>query len=235
MRDPAITPLLRILVQESAAPLAGIERNIAIDASGFSKFLRFNHLDNKHGKGKNAMKDFMKAHAACGTITTIVTDLVVTKSTGKGTGDASNFLPLLKGTLGHFDIANVMADKAYSSYEILQGVDDIGAVPYIPFRDGSTDKHGPEIWKRMYHYVQLNAEEFNKFYHQRSNVETLFSVIKRKLDHRLMSKDEVGMVNEVYCKFLAHNIIVLANAMYQHDLKPKFLPERVSPRLKETG
>lgn len=231
LRDPNLMPLLRKLVQESAAPLAGIERKIAVDASGFSTSVRFNHLDNKHGKGKNAVRDYVKAHAACGTVTKIVTDLVVTKSVGQGTGDPSNFAPLLQGSRLHFEIEEVMADKAYSNHAILQAVADMGAVPYIPFKDGSSGKHGPDIWKRMFHYVALNEAEFLQHYHQRSNAETLFSMVKRKFDQHLMAKDEIGLVNEVYCKFLAHNIVVLANAMYQHDLKPSFMPEAVSPRL----
>lgn len=235
MRDPAMMPLLRKLIQESAAPLAGIERKVAMDASGFSTSVRFNHLDNKHGKGKNAVRNYIKAHAACGTVTKIVTDLVVTRSIGEGTGDPSNFAPLLEGSRLHFEIDEVMADKAYSTHAILKAIDDMGAVPYIPFKDGSSGKHGPDIWKRMFHYVQLNEAEFLNHYHQRSNAETLFGMVKRKFDPFLRAKDEIGLLNEVYCKFLAHNIVVLANAMYQHDLKPSFLPETVSPRLTETG
>ncbi|MCP4920929.1 MAG: transposase [Proteobacteria bacterium] len=228
MRDPAMMPLLRKLVQESASPLADIEREIAMDASGFSTSVRFNHLDNKHGNGKGKRKDYIKAHAACGTVTKICTDLVVTLNTGKGTGDPSNFKPLLQGTSLHFDIDKVLADKAYSTHAILQAVHDMGAVPYIPFKDGSTDKHGPDIWKRMYHFVQLNEAEFLSHYHQRSNVETMFSMVKQKFDRHLKAKDEIGLMNEVYCKFLAHNIVVLANAMYQHDLRPTFMSGSVS-------
>lgn len=50
-----------------------------------------------------------------------------------------------------------------------------------------------------------------------------------------MAKDEIGLMNEVYCKFLAHNIVVLANAMYTHDLRPAFITEAVGPRLAPQG
>lgn len=235
MRDPALVPLLRTLVQESASPLAGIERVIAVDATGFGTSVRFNHFDNKHGKGKDAVRDYVKAHAACGTITKVVTDLVVTRSVGEGTGDSSNFEAVLRGTRLHFNVDKVLADKAYSTYAALQAVEDMGAVPYIPFKSNATGKHGPDVWKRMYHYVQLNEAEFLGHYHKRSNVESLFSAMKRKFDSHLMAKDEIGLVNEVYCKFIAHNVVTLANAMYTHDLRPAFIPERVSLRLKETA
>ena len=40
-------------------------------------------------------------------------------------------------------------------------------------------------------------------------------------------------MNEVYCKFLAHNIVVLANSMYQHDLRPAFIAGTVA--IEEAG
>jgi len=52
----------------------------------------------------------------------------------------------------------------------------------------------------------LCREEYLWHYHQRSNVESTFSAIKRKVGDSLRSKGDVSMVNEVLCKILAHNI-----------------------------
>ena len=46
-------------------------------------------------------------------------------------------------------------------------------------------------------------------YHRRSNVESVFSMTKRKFGDSVRSKTDVAMVNEVLCKFLAHNLCVL--------------------------
>ena len=46
-------------------------------------------------------------------------------------------------------------------------------------------------------------------YHKRSNVESTFSMMKRKFGDAVRSKSDVAMVNEVLCKVLAHNLCVL--------------------------
>jgi hypothetical protein len=46
-------------------------------------------------------------------------------------------------------------------------------------------------------------------YHKRSNVESTFSAVKRKLGHSVMSKTDAAMRNEVLCKFLCHNLSCL--------------------------
>ena len=46
-------------------------------------------------------------------------------------------------------------------------------------------------------------------YHKRSNVESTFSMMKRKFGDAVRSKSDTAMVNEVLCKVLAHNLCVL--------------------------
>lgn len=59
-------------------------------------------------------------------------------------------------------------------------------------------------------------------YHQRSNVESTFMMIKAKFGDSLRSKMERSQVNEVLCKVLCHNICCLIQSMYELNLKPKF-------------
>jgi len=65
------------------------------------------------------------------------------------------------------------------------------------------------IWRKMFNYFQFNQEEFMQHYHKRSNVETTFHMIKSKLGDSLKSKNEIAQKNELLCKLIAHNIIVL--------------------------
>ena len=60
------------------------------------------------------------------------------------------------------------------------------------------------------------------YYHQRSNAESTFHVIKSKFGDGVRSKTERAQVNEVLCKVLCHNICCLSQAMYELNLKPKF-------------
>ena len=74
----------------------------------------------------------------------------------------------------------------------------------------------------MYHYFQLNQEEFMAHYHKRSNVETTFHMIKAKFGDKLLSKNEVAQKNELLCKVLAHNIVVLIHEIEELGIRPDF-------------
>lgn len=215
MNNPTLTSLLRTLVQEAASPLAGIERAFATDSTGFSTCVYERYYDHKWGKARSRAT-FVKAHICCGTTTHVVTDVIVSSR-----GDSVEFQPLINATSERFTIDKVSADKAYSAKANLAAVDALGAIPYIPFRDGTTGK-GPELWARMYHFFRFKRADFDAEYHDRSNVETVFSMTKAKFGASVRSKNEIAQANEVYCKFLAHNIVVLVAAIYKYDLVPTF-------------
>ena len=61
----------------------------------------------------------------------------------------------------------------------------------------------------MFHYFQYRREDFLSHYHKRSNVESVFSMIKAKFRDHVRSKTDVAMVNEVLCKIICHNICCL--------------------------
>jgi len=89
-----------------------------------------------------------------------------------------------------------------------------GGTPYIPKDDS--------IWARMYHLFMFNREESMRHYHQRSNVESVFSMIKGKFDDTVRSKSDVGQVNEVLAKVLCHNMCVLIRATHDLGVEPNF-------------
>lgn len=211
----SMTPLLRKLLQESASPLAGIETNFAVDSTGISTKTYERYYDHKWGRDTRKAK-FVKTHAICGTLTHVVTDLIVSDR-----GDATQLSALVDGTGKRFDIREVSADKAYSSKKNLEAIDAAGAVPYIPFREGTTGK-GPALWCQMYHYFQYKRADFLSHYHARSNVETVFSMVKGKFGGSVKSKNPTAQTNEVYCKFLGHNICVLIASIYELGIAPEF-------------
>ena len=72
----------------------------------------------------------------------------------------------------------------------------------------------------MYGLYLYNREKFLAHYHQRSNVESTFSMIKAKFGSHLRSKTETAQVNELLCKVLAHNICVLIQSMHELGISP---------------
>jgi len=77
----------------------------------------------------------------------------------------------------------------------------------------------------MFHFYSLNRAEFLKHYHKRSNVETVFHMIKSKFGQRLRSKSMTAQINEALCKVLCHNLVVLIHEMYELGIDPVFWNE----------
>ena len=62
-------------------------------------------------------------------------------------------------------------------------------------------------------------------YHKRSNVESVFQMIKSKFGERLKSKTTTAQVNEALCKVLCHNLCVVIQSMYELNVTPEFMSE----------
>ncbi|OWP56410.1 MAG: hypothetical protein B2I17_05975 [Thermoplasmatales archaeon B_DKE] len=123
-----------------------------------------------------------------------------------------------------FDVQEALADKAYHSRDKVALIDEMGGVPYIPFKGNSTGRpKGNHIWRRMYAMFMFNKEEFETHYHLRSNIETTFSAWKLKFDDSIKSKNSIAQKNELICKATAHNITVLINVIFEPGIKPDFI------------
>jgi transposase len=218
-----VTAYLQMLIEESALPLASIEKDFAIDSSGFSTCRFFQWVDAKYNDPTLMDKrSWMKIHLFCGVKTNIVTAVEISE---RHAGDSLYFKPLVDATAKNFKMREVSADKAYLSRKNLQTVVDHNAMPYIPFKSDSTANATYEqttLWKNMYHFFAYNTERFMAHYHKRSNVETTFHMIKSKFGDALRSKTERAQINEALCKVLCHNICCLIQSMYELNLKPKF-------------
>lgn len=204
--DAEVTPVLEALIRLSALPLKDMETTFAIDASGLSSAFYSRWLDVRLDPAK-AAKGWIKIHIVCGTKSNIITAITVTD--GKS-NDSPHFPELMRKTAEHFRVKEITADKAYSSRDNLETAFQLGAIPYIPFKVNATDKaRGSMAWQKMFHYFQLHRDKFMQRYHQRSNIESTFSMLKRKFSGKLMMKNEVAQVNEALAKLLCHNICVL--------------------------
>jgi transposase len=220
MDDAALTPILKNLIVESSKPLAAVETDFATDSSGFStcRFARW--FDKKYGKTMEERR-WLKASIMCGVKTNIVTAADVVD---QNTNDCPLLPPLLKTTAETFDIAEVSADAGYLSGDNMQAIVDVGAKPYIAFKDNTTGEIGG-IFAKMFHYYSFNKDEYLKHYHKRSNVETAFSMIKGKFGDSVRSKGDTAMANEALAKILAHNICCLIQSAYELGIEPVFWGE----------
>lgn len=219
MRNPEMTSILQELIELSSLPLASIEKDFAVDSSGFgtSRFARY--FSFKHGRDLK-YRMWIKAHLIVGTKTNIVTGVEITE---ERQNDCPHFKTLVERTAENFEIREVSGDKAYSSRNNYRLVDELGGKAFIPFRSNTSSKsRGCRIWNKMYHYFRFNNEEFMAHYHKRSNSETVFHMIKTKFKDNIRSKDKVSQNNEILLKVLCHNICVLIQEIHELGIKTDF-------------
>ena len=210
LNDPKMTGILSRLVEFSAMPLQQLEDKFAIDSTGFSTsvFSRWYGTPRK----KEEQRTYVKAHVMCGVRTNVITSVQVTPGT---VSDFNMFPILVDSTAKRFQMKEVLADKGYSSRKCLETVSKHGAVPFIPFRIHSRGiAKGCPIWRASYLWFRDHKEDFLAHYHLRSNVESVFSMIKRKQGMHLRSKNSIAQMNEILCKALVHNICVLIQEMF---------------------
>lgn len=221
---PSLTPYLNQLIAQSAAPLQSIETQFAVDSSGFSTSTYVRWFDVKYGNNED-WHDWVKMHLMCGVKTHIVTSVEISRATKH---DSPYYKPLLASTAkAGFIMQEVSADKGYISMKNLQATVDHGAMPFIPFKSNTQPDRGSDVWSKMFHYYSYKREEFLAHYHKRSNVETVFSMIKARFGERLKSKHETAQINEALTKVLCHNLTVLITSLYELNITPEFWRDAV--------
>jgi len=217
LENPELTPILHSLIIQSSLPLKSVEVDLAVDSSGFTTCRYVRWFDHKYGTVRQ-QHDWVKAHPMCGVKTNIVTAVEIQD---KNANDSPLLPKLCKITAHNFQLSEVSADKGYASRKNADAVADLGATPFISFAEHHRG-NGGGMWFKMYHYFHFRKDEFLQHYHKRSNVESTFSMIKRKFGDGLRSKTDVAMVNETLCKILCHNLVVLIHEMHELGITPHF-------------
>lgn len=213
-----MTPVLQNLITVSSLPLRSVEVHFAPDSSGFSssRFLRW--YDKKYGTERK-QASWVKAHIVTGVKTNVITAVEIHDQRA---ADGPQFPSLITATAANFRIKEVSADKAYLSSDNLELVDRLGGTAFIPFKSNNIgDSNGP-LWKQMFHYFQFRREEFLGHYHKRSNVESTFAMLKAKFRDHVLSRTEPAMTNEVLCKVLCHNIVVVIHEQEELGIAANF-------------
>jgi transposase len=223
LENPELTPLLSALITQSSLPLKSVENDFAVDSSGFTtcRFTRW--FDHKYGVVKQK-QEWVKCHLICGTKTNIVTAVEILD---KFAADVKVLPALVNATAQNFTMREVSADKAYGSRKNTDAITAVGGTPFIALKSDAVGAGGG-TWGKMYHYFQFRKTEFLQHYHKRSNVESTFSMMKRKFGDSLRSKTDVAMTNEALCKILCHNLVVLIHEMHELGIDPVFWSDKAA-------
>jgi transposase len=217
LEKPELTRVLQEFITKSSLPLQAVETDFAVDSSGFMTCRYARWFDHKYGKDQT-QREWVKCHIACGVKTNIVTAVEIAD---KHASDAKMLPPLVEATAQNFRISEVSADKAYGGRPATDAIHKFGGTPFISFRGNATGKVGG-TYEQMFHYFMFRKQEFLQHYHKRSNVESTFSMMKRKFGDSLRSKTDTAMINETLCKILCHNLVVLIHEMCELGIDPMF-------------
>jgi transposase len=218
-----VTEILTRMIEKTSLPLKAVEVDFAADSSGFTSNQYSRWYDHKYG-GKH-QHFWTKVHMMIGVETHIVTAVEIHD---KDASDTKQLPALVATTAKNFSISEVSADKGYSSTNNHQVIAFHGATPYIAFRSIHSGKGGRngkpkcDIWQKMYHQFACHSDEFYAHYHKRSNVESAFSMIKRKFGSSTRGKSVRSMKNECLAKIVCHNICVLIQEMHELGIDVSF-------------
>ena len=213
-----LTPYLIHLIVQAARPLETVETHFSPDSSGFGTQNYFSWFNARYGH-KQDNHDWVKAHVFVGKLTHVITAVEISD---RHANDGPFFDPLIKETAERFTIKEVSADKAYSSRHNLRLVVNLKGMPYIAFKDNAVESGVCEVWDRIYHYYALHKEEFMERYHQRSNVETTFWMVKSKFNDEMRSKLPVAQINELLSKVLCHNVCCVIQSIHELGIEADF-------------
>jgi transposase len=212
-----LTLHLHTLLTHSSLPLRAVETVFAPDSSGFSvsKFVKW--YDEKYGRERSG-KDWVKVHLICGVQTNIIT---AARIYGRDANDCPIMPELVKATAENFTVKEVPADKGYLSAENVDAIAAVGGEAFIAPKISTTGAVGG-LFEKMFHYYQYRREEFLKHYHQRSNVESTFSAVKRKFGDNVRSRSDAAMVNEVLCKLICFNLTRVILSQIELGIETEF-------------
>lgn len=220
LNQPETTDLLRDFITESARPFRGIERTFAPDSTGFSTSTYDRWHDEKYGSEKNPRATYVKTHILVGVKSHVTTAAVASV---EPVADIRMLPELLAETQGaQFTVDEIVADGAYLSEPLLEWMHKEGIQFYVPFRTNSIFHYDNSLWDRHLATFLVNQDLFAEHYHQRSQVESTFSMVKAKYGSRVRGKTPTSQANNVLCKLLANNLYVLIHAIYELGLEPEF-------------
>jgi hypothetical protein len=183
---------------------------LMVDATGMTLTAPGPWTGEKYGDTRKAK--FVKLHAGVDTVTGLFVSMVVTESTGEGSGDPS-VGPLLVDQAGEAlggPLLDVLGDGAYDTKAMYEAAGRNGCRMLAP--PGSNARVGlhPERDRNIKHLDRTSDKRWREGtgYSDRSLVEGAFSQLKRVTGGRVNARSFEGAQAEIICRVNALNTLM---------------------------
>lgn len=222
MNSTIIVAAISALLCTTVLPLCSVEKVFGSDSTGFRTNTRSEYytvsirtrgrrvVEEGQGQGKRSLlerrerREFVKLHLAVGAVGQMV--CAATATLGRR-HDSTQLPGLVVQVTRIFPVHEWLGDAAYASRKACNLIAGLGGRAYIWPKTSFTKKSkGSSEWRRMLELFELDREEFSRHYHQRSKVESVFSVIKRYFGDYVLSRSLDAQLNELLFKVLDYNI-----------------------------
>jgi len=206
--------LLREFNKLIVSKWANRKLSILIDASGI-RIIGRSIWYSLRVKKPISRRECDKVHLASCSDTMLILNWFITE--GK-----KNDCPFFVRLLTPFQwLGRVVADAGYLSRKNYQYVADKNGSAFIPFKKNSTAKpKNNQAWKAAFFLWKILPSVFKGIYNQRSKIECVFSVLKKKWGDKLYSKKSYNRRREMALRFIAYNIrlVIMLNYAMEHNL-----------------
>lgn len=117
-----------------------------------------------------------------------------------------------------WEIGDVYADSGYLSANNCWVIKDKGGTPYIrPKKTTTGQRKNGSAFNEMIEQYRENKKEWMKKYHQRSNIEAVFSSLKRRLGGFVTSIKRKIQHTEIALKIIVYNLIILVKKIVEEE------------------
>ena len=117
-----------------------------------------------------------------------------------------------------YDLGDVYADSGYLSVNNCWVIVMKGGTPYIrPKKTTTGRRNNGRAFTEMIERYKENKEEWMRKYHQRSNIEAVFSSLKRRLGGFVTSIKRQIQHTEIALKIIVYNLMILVRKRIEDE------------------
>jgi len=220
MKDTTLTPYLQQLISTLSEPLIEIEKNFAVDGSGWKTSAgKPNYMRIR--TDRKVKREYIGLHIISGISTHTIPHCVVSKGYEH---DSKFFEPLVLRTKEIFNINEVYGDGAYLTKKNVDLCHSLNITSYLkPKGNVVVNDLKNTAWaKAVERFTKDMALGNKRRYTLRNNVESSFNMVKSIFGDVLRHKIFEARVNELLCRVVCHNVRCLIYAYFNGDIKFPF-------------